>query len=105
MGMAFMSLLFGGGGESANAYYTKGDVIDVGGAPFLLVTSAYHMPRAMLLMRRAGAAPIAAPAGQRAYGTGAVAWRDFVPGSRGLRDTERALHEYAGLAAIASGLE
>jgi len=77
----------------------------LGGAPFLLVTSAYHMPRAMLLMRRAGAAPIAAPAGQRAYGTGAVAWRDFVPGSRGLRDTERALHEYAGLAAIASGLE
>jgi uncharacterized SAM-binding protein YcdF (DUF218 family) len=73
--------------------------------PFLLVTSAYHMPRAMLLMRRAGASPIAAPAGQRAYRATPLSWRDFLPGSRGLRDTERALHEYGGLAAIAAGLE
>jgi uncharacterized SAM-binding protein YcdF (DUF218 family) len=77
----------------------------LGNTPFLLVTSAYHMPRAMLLMRRAGANPIAAPTGQRAFGATPVTWRDFLPGSRGLRDTERALHEYAGLAAIASGLE
>jgi uncharacterized SAM-binding protein YcdF (DUF218 family) len=77
----------------------------LGRTPFLLVTSAYHMPRAMLLMRRAGAAPIAAPAGQRAYGATPVVWRDFLPGSRGLRDTERALHEYAGLAAIGAGLQ
>jgi uncharacterized SAM-binding protein YcdF (DUF218 family) len=77
----------------------------LGNAPFLLVTSAYHMPRAMLLMRRAGANPIAAPTGQQAFGATPVTWRDVLPGSRGLRDTERALHEYAGLAAIATGLE
>jgi uncharacterized SAM-binding protein YcdF (DUF218 family) len=77
----------------------------LGNAPFLLVTSAYHMPRAMLLMRRAGANAIAAPTGQRAFGTTPLRWRDFLPGSRGLRDTERALHEYAGLAAIAGGLQ
>lgn len=74
------------------------------GAPFILVTSAYHMPRAMLLMRRAGARPIAAPTSQRAFGTSLLTWSDFVPRSGGLRDTELALHEYLGLAAIAVGL-
>jgi uncharacterized SAM-binding protein YcdF (DUF218 family) len=77
----------------------------LGTAPFLLVTSAYHMPRAMMLMRRAGAAPIAAPTGQRAFGTQPIRWSAFVPGSGGLRDSERAVHEYLGLAAIAAGLE
>jgi uncharacterized SAM-binding protein YcdF (DUF218 family) len=77
----------------------------LGRTPFLLVTSAYHMPRAMLLMRRAGTAPIPAPAGQRAYGSTELSWRDFLPGSHGLRDTERALHEYVGLTATAAGLE
>jgi uncharacterized SAM-binding protein YcdF (DUF218 family) len=60
------------------------------------------MPRAMLLMRQYGANPIAAPTGQRAFGSIRVSWRDFVPGSGGLGDSERALHEYAGLAADAS---
>jgi uncharacterized SAM-binding protein YcdF (DUF218 family) len=77
----------------------------LGSAPFLLVTSAYHMPRAMLLMQRAGAHPIAAPTGQRAFGTTPMSWRDFLPGSRGLGYSERALHEYAGLLAIAVGLQ
>lgn len=76
----------------------------LGAAPFVLVTSAYHMPRAMLLMQRAGAHPIAAPTGQRAFGTAATSWRDFLPGSRGLGYSERALHEYAGLVGIAAGL-
>jgi uncharacterized SAM-binding protein YcdF (DUF218 family) len=76
----------------------------LGGSPFLLVTSAYHMPRAMLMMRQAGTNPIAAPTGQRAFGASRISWRSFVPGSNGLRDCERALHEYVGFAAIASGL-
>jgi uncharacterized SAM-binding protein YcdF (DUF218 family) len=77
----------------------------LGNSPFLLVTSAYHMPRAMLMMRRAGANPIAAPTGQRAFGAAGVTLRAFLPGSGGLRDTERAIHEYLGLAAIAGGLD
>ena len=77
----------------------------LGRAPFLLVTSAYHMPRAMWDMRRAGTDPIAAPTGQRAFGAVRLTWRDFLPGSAGLDDTERAFHEYLGLAAIACGLE
>ena len=77
----------------------------LGSSPFLLVTSAYHMPRAMLMMHQAGANPIAAPTGQRAFGTSPITWRSFLPGSGGLGDTERALHEYAGLAQASGGLE
>ena len=77
----------------------------LGNTPFLLVTSAYHMPRAMLLMRRAGAEPIAAPTGQRAFGSTPLSWRSFLPGAGGLGDTESAVHEYAGLVAISSGLD
>ena len=75
----------------------------LGNTPFLLVTSAYHMPRAMLLMKRAGAAPIAAPAGQRAFGAAPFGWASLLPGAAGLGDTERALHEYAGLVAVTTG--
>jgi uncharacterized SAM-binding protein YcdF (DUF218 family) len=75
----------------------------LGSAPFLLVTSAYHMPRAMLVMKQAGAKPIAAPTGQRAFGP--VTWRSLLPGSAGLGDTERAIHEYLGLVGIAIGLD
>jgi len=75
----------------------------VGATPFLLVTSAYHMPRAMQLMQLAGARPIAVPTGQRAYGSMLNA-RAWLPGSGGLSRTELALHEYVGLAASAIGL-
>ncbi len=73
----------------------------LGQAPFILVTSAYHMPRAMRLMQRAGARPIPAPTSQR---TGLPArWSAWVPGSEGLGSTERAAHEYVGLTALALG--
>jgi uncharacterized SAM-binding protein YcdF (DUF218 family) len=77
----------------------------LGGAPFLLVTSAYHMPRAVLLMRRAGADPIPAPTGQRVQSETIRRWRVLLPGAEGLRDTELAIHEYFGIAAIKAGLE
>jgi uncharacterized SAM-binding protein YcdF (DUF218 family) len=77
----------------------------VGAAPFILVTSAYHMPRAMRLMERAGAHPIPAPTGQRVNRSANGGWRRFLPTSSGLSKTERALHEYLGLAALASGID
>ena len=77
----------------------------LGSKPFLLVTSAYHMPRAMWLMRRVGAQPIAAPTGQRTRRAEGMGWYNFVPRSVGLRDSERALHEYVGLAALSAGIE
>ena len=70
----------------------------LGHAPFILVTSAYHMPRAMRLMRRAGANPVPAPT-EQLHRAGLEPFGLF-PGSHGLRKTEAALHEYLGLAAI-----
>ncbi len=72
----------------------------VGEEPFILVTSAYHMPRAMRLMRQAGTHPIAAPTGQLAIPM-PLRWRDLLPDAGGLWRTEAALHEYLGLAALA----
>jgi uncharacterized SAM-binding protein YcdF (DUF218 family) len=74
-------------------------------APFLLVTSAYHMPRAMRLMERAGAHPIAAPSGQLVNQSAPYGWRSWFPTSGGLGKSERALHEYLGLAALATGVD
>lgn len=76
----------------------------LGETPFLLVTSAYHMPRAMRLMRRAGAHPISAPTGQRVGASPRTGLHRLLPTSAGLRNTELALHEYLGLAALAAGI-
>jgi uncharacterized SAM-binding protein YcdF (DUF218 family) len=75
----------------------------VGAAPFVLVTSAYHMPRAMLEMQYAGLAPIAAPTGQLVERLNATDPRAWLPTSGGLRKVERALHEYVGLAVLSLG--
>jgi uncharacterized SAM-binding protein YcdF (DUF218 family) len=79
----------------------------LGARSFVLVTSPYHMRRAMKLMQRAGAHAIAAPAGS--YGDGRHSRGSviggLVPSSTGLRRTERALHEYLGLMAIAANLD
>jgi uncharacterized SAM-binding protein YcdF (DUF218 family) len=77
----------------------------VGKAPVILVTSAYHMPRAVAELRHAGLAPIPAPTGQLVRDSGIGDWHAWLPNSGGLRKTERALHEYAGLAALAAHRE
>jgi uncharacterized SAM-binding protein YcdF (DUF218 family) len=70
----------------------------LGDARFLLVTSAWHMPRAMQEMNRAGAHAIPAPTGQL---TGKpMHWGSWLPSADGLGRSERALHEYLGLAAL-----
>jgi uncharacterized SAM-binding protein YcdF (DUF218 family) len=70
----------------------------LGKSQFVLVTSAYHMPRAMLLMQLAGAHPIAAPTGQLAARQANFGARAWIPTSTSLRRTEHAIHEYIGLA-------
>jgi uncharacterized SAM-binding protein YcdF (DUF218 family) len=66
-------------------------------APFALVTSAYHMPRAMLVFERAGLEPIPYPVDY--YTSDVWSWSDFVPSPRGWDALNLALHEYAGLLA------
>jgi uncharacterized SAM-binding protein YcdF (DUF218 family) len=88
---------------------TRAEALEVsatlGDSPFLLTTSAYHMPRAMLLMERAGARPIPAPTGYRASDSFYFGWRAWLPSAAGLRKTELALHEYLGLGAMILGFE
>jgi uncharacterized SAM-binding protein YcdF (DUF218 family) len=74
----------------------------LGHSPFILVTSANHMPRAMQLMHREGANPVAAPTAQVTHKHSELG---LVPGSGGLHKTEAALHEYLGLAAARLGFE
>jgi uncharacterized SAM-binding protein YcdF (DUF218 family) len=76
----------------------------LGNAPFILITSAYHMPRAVRLMKLAGTQPIPAPTGQLSYDSNIWDWRQWLPSSSGLCKTERALHEYLGLTALAAHL-
>ena len=73
----------------------------VGNSPFILVTSAYHMPRAVRLMQLAGARPNTRA--HRSAGTPAPGiWRLGMAAN--LISTpecpERALHEYMGLAIV-----
>jgi uncharacterized SAM-binding protein YcdF (DUF218 family) len=88
---------------------TGGEARDIvallGAEPFLLVTSAVHMPRAMALMKRAGARPSAAPADHRAHASLTLGWQDGVPRLNALRATEEAVHEYLGLAALSFGID
>lgn len=65
-------------------------------APFLLVTSASHMPRAMAIFISLGMHPIPAPADFRAPQSYRL--RDFLPGGINMLNVEAALHEYLGLA-------
>jgi uncharacterized SAM-binding protein YcdF (DUF218 family) len=65
---------------------------------WLLVTSAYHIPRAMGAFRKAGFNVLAFPAGPRTYG-----WQEFwwptSTATDNLRRVDLAVHEWLGLAA------
>lgn len=65
----------------------------LGTKPFILVTSAYHMPRAMALFRKEGLNPIAAPADIRININKYIS----IPSGNNMKNTEIALHEYFGL--------
>lgn len=69
------------------------------GAPFIVVTSASHMPRAMEYLRRAGSQPYAAPTGHRTHRRGFHP-ASLLPSSYGLRMSEEAIHEYLGWIAL-----
>ncbi len=69
----------------------------VGERPFVLVTSASHMPRAMALFRKQGMTPHPAPTEHMVKAEGILTPKAFYPGSGGLRKSERAVYEYLGL--------
>lgn len=67
-------------------------------APFYLVTSAIHMPRAMALCQSQGLNPIAAPTDHSFY-WGKTGWQKMaLPNEANLRHTSSAWHEILGMA-------
>jgi uncharacterized SAM-binding protein YcdF (DUF218 family) len=72
--------------------------IIVGNDPFILVTSASRMSQAMAMFKKAGANPIAAPAGYWSTASQKLGPADLCPTSGGLGKAERAVYEYLELA-------
>jgi uncharacterized SAM-binding protein YcdF (DUF218 family) len=65
--------------------------------PFVLVTSAFHMPRAVKLFAKQGLFPIPAPTGQWTPPIQFWSPANFFPSAAGMRLAELAYHEYMGL--------
>jgi uncharacterized SAM-binding protein YcdF (DUF218 family) len=64
----------------------------------LLVTSAYHMPRAALLFQARNLDVLPFPTDQRVLGPVRLSPFSLIPDSPSLRESEAALREYSGLA-------
>jgi uncharacterized SAM-binding protein YcdF (DUF218 family) len=80
-----------------NAVYSKVIVQPKPGERWLLVTSAYHMPRAIGVFRKVGFPVEPYPVDWRTRGAEDVL-RPFPAISDGLRRTDTAVHEWVGLA-------
>ena len=68
----------------------------IGDAPFLLVTSASHLPRAMIFFRRAGLTPLPAPANQLAIASPLNPWERAIPSPVWLMHSDRVGYETLG---------
>lgn len=67
----------------------------LGDKPFILVTSAFHMPRAMALFQHLGMHPIAAPTQFLAQHYNPLFW--YIPNANSLIYSDLAIHEYLGM--------
>ncbi len=81
-----------------NAAYTKVLVDPKPGDTWILVTSAFHMPRSVGIFRKAGFPVIPYPTDYTSFGNA----RDFRPSIyawKGMQESDRALREWVGLLA------
>ncbi len=69
----------------------------MGPQQFVLVTSAYHMPRSMALFRAQGMQPVAAPVGHRIIDRDYLSAWSFFPHAKRLRNCEIVVHELLGI--------
>lgn len=67
----------------------------IGNARFILVTSAYHMPRSMDLFQAQGMHPIAGPTQFLGYRDESTLW--YIPTTSALILSDIAIHEYLGI--------
>ncbi|MDA8164765.1 MAG: YdcF family protein, partial [Desulfobacteraceae bacterium] len=70
----------------------------VGGRPFVLVTSAAHLPRSMALFEHLGMKPLPAPADHGIKENGLTRPLDYFPEPGNIAKSEAAIHEYLGMA-------
>lgn len=68
----------------------------IGNAPFLLVTSASHLPRAMIFFQHAGLHPLPAPANQLAIESPLNPWEKAIPSPVWLMHSDRVGYETLG---------
>jgi len=71
----------------------------------VLVTQAFHMPRAVRLFRAAGLEVVPAPTQFKSAGRSPLGPLDLLPQSNALRNSYYALHEWLGLAWLALTVE
>jgi len=69
----------------------------VGSEPFVLVTTASHIPRSMALFKKLGMNPIPSPIGHSVRDRQGLHYYSFFPNTGNLFKTELAIHEYLGL--------
>lgn len=84
--------------KSRTTYESAKEIKEIlGNKPFLLITSAYHMPRSIFIFRKFGLNPIPAPVDYKAELWGQYSIFDFFPRPKNLEKTNLAFHEYFGL--------
>jgi uncharacterized SAM-binding protein YcdF (DUF218 family) len=86
-----------------NAVLTRAIVQPKPGERWVLVTSAWHMPRSVGIFRQAGWEVIAYPTDFETRGTDREIWRPILPVSRGLDLVDRMAREWLGLLAYRVG--
>lgn len=71
----------------------------LGQEPFILVTSASHMPRAMAIFQKLGMHPIASPSDYDVHlaKRSTLSISDFFPSAHQLIRSQKAIHEYVGM--------
>lgn len=70
----------------------------IGTDPFILISSASHLPRAVSLFRKQGRDPLPSPTDYWVIDTPGVELNDFFPSASGVAKLEKAWHEYLGRA-------
>lgn len=83
---------------AGNARFSAEVLRAAGVGRVVLVTQAFHMPRARLLFEAAGLQVIPAPAHFVSKTGGGFAAGDLLPGASALHDSYYALHEWLGIA-------
>jgi uncharacterized SAM-binding protein YcdF (DUF218 family) len=80
-----------------NAKYVKEICLSKNFQKPILITSAFHMRRALFSFKKAGLGVVPYPAGFKSKNVQDAGWPGYLPRSGSLESTSGALHEYLGI--------